>query len=95
MFNRNTALLTLLPLLGACTVGLAGSEDQDTAPTPPVPEQVVAVAAPNQDVMAAYLRPEDNCYWYLHAGPVETTPLPLKTTDGRAICIRQEEEQSS
>ena len=49
--------------------------------------QVVAMAAPDQDVASARLLPEDNCYWYEHRGPVETTLLPLRTRNGNPICM--------
>lgn len=53
-----------------------------------VPEAVVAAAAPSQNLQAVMLREEDGCYWYRHSGPVETTFLPLRTREGRTICIR-------
>lgn len=72
-----------LAILGGCTdvVG-SGEKDPDI-----IPEQVAAVAAPYQDVSTARLLPRDGCYWYLHHGPVETTLLPLRTIDGRPICV--------
>ena len=57
-------------------------------PYRPLPEQVAALAAPNQDLATARLRPEDNCYWYMHSGPVEDTLLPLRTTRGNPICVK-------
>lgn len=78
------SLLTSLTL-GACT-------DVPTASGPgylnPVPENIVALAGPNQDLNAVRLLPEDGCLWYRHAGPVETTMLPLRTPDGRPICTK-------
>jgi hypothetical protein len=53
-----------------------------------VPDSVLAVAAPHQDLETARLREADGCYWYRHVGPVETTPLPLRTIEGRPICAR-------
>ena len=72
-----------LAILGGCTdvVG-SGEKDPDI-----IPEQVAALAAPYQDVSTARLLPRDGCYWYLHHGPVETTLLPLRTIDGRPICV--------
>ncbi|MGD9295272.1 MAG: hypothetical protein PVI41_10360 [Roseobacter sp.] len=65
------------------------------APTPPtntpvanLPEAVIAMAAPNQDLSTVRVLPEDGCYWYLHRNPVETTLLPLRNTAGRPICTR-------
>jgi hypothetical protein len=77
---------SLALVLGACS----SSYDQrgrETAPAKaPVPEAVVQIAAPYQDLTTARLRAEDGCYWYLHSGPVETTLLPLRTVEGRPIC---------
>jgi hypothetical protein len=65
------------------------------AATPPtnttvanLPEAVVAMAAPNQNLSTVRVMPEDGCYWYLHRNPVETTLLPLRNTAGRPICTR-------
>lgn len=65
------------------------------AATPPtnqpianLPEAIVAMAAPNQDLSTVRVLPEDGCYWYLHRNPVETTLLPLRNTAGRPICSR-------
>lgn len=57
-----------------------------------VPEGVLAIAAPFQDLERVVLLEEDNCYWYSHAGPVETTLLPLRTKEGRPICAASPEE---
>lgn len=53
-----------------------------------LPEDIAALAAPNQNLSTARLLPEDGCYWYSHQGPVETTLLPLRTREGRPICTR-------
>lgn len=53
-----------------------------------LPEEVIAMAAPHQDLSSARILPEDGCYWYSHAGPVETTLLPLRTKSGNPICTR-------
>ncbi|MDD9976393.1 MAG: hypothetical protein OXQ30_01475 [Boseongicola sp.] len=55
-----------------------------------LPEDVVALAAPNQNLQAVKLLEEDGCYWYEHDGPVETTLLPLLSKRGRHICLQQE-----
>ena len=82
---------TLALALGAC----AGVIPEPVTPEPvvqgPSPEeqmleQVKARAAPNQNVQSAYLRDDDNCYWFKYAGPVETTDLPLLTPEGRHLC---------
>jgi len=60
-----------------------------------VPEQVAALAAPNQDLSAVRLMPEDGCYWYRHKGPVETTLLPLRSKDGSPICVSVTPEEEA
>lgn len=54
-----------------------------------LPEAVANLAASGQDLSRVALVEDDNCYWYAHDGPVETTLLPLRTNDGRPICVRQ------
>lgn len=51
-----------------------------------LPEGVLAIVATNQDLTAVKIEPSDGCYVYRHVGPVETTFLPLLTSDGRPIC---------
>ncbi len=53
-----------------------------------LPEEVLAIAAPHQDLTSVRVQPEDGCYWYQWIGPVETTYLPVRTADGRPICTR-------
>lgn len=76
-----------LALAGCATTGDPTTVVNDGFLTE-LPESVLAVAAPGQDLTAVMLMPEDGCYWYRHRGPVETTMLPLLTTSGRAICTR-------
>ena len=71
---------TLL-LLGAC------ASETGTPTGGDVPDAVAALAAPGQDLQSAHLRP-DGCYWYRYTGPVETTPLPLRTVEGRTLSTR-------
>lgn len=79
---------TIALALGACTQ--AG--DGGSAPViRNLPESIVAIAAPNQDLTSVRLLPEDGCYWYRHTGPVETTLLPLRNVEGRPICTRPAE----
>ncbi|WP_076445118.1 hypothetical protein [Roseivivax lentus] len=80
MKTKCLAALSAALLLGAC------AEMSDGAPVTPLPEAVVAIAAPYQDLTTARLRSEDGCYWYSHAGPVETTLIPLRTAAGNPIC---------
>ncbi len=51
-----------------------------------LPEQVIELAAPNQNLNAVKILEEDGCYWYQHDGPVETTLLPLVSKRGQHIC---------
>ena len=74
--------------LGACAAPFGTAMDGAAPNGAAVPEEVVAMAAPYQDVSSARLMPEDGCYWYRHVGPVETTMLPLRTVGGRPICTR-------
>lgn len=60
-----------------------------------LPEGVLAIAAPNQDLSAVKIDPVDGCYVYRHVGPVETTFLPLRTTQGRPICSRPPEQAAA
>lgn len=78
--------------LGACDAAMTQTSNQPTGFIEVLPEQVVALAAPNQNLQAVQLRPEDGCYWYRYSGPVETTMLPLRTVDGRPICTRPRAE---
>ncbi|RKF16208.1 hypothetical protein D6850_01170 [Roseovarius spongiae] len=55
-----------------------------------VPENIKEMAAPSQDLTSVRVAPEDGCLWYLYAGPVETTWLPLRTRDGRPICTAKD-----
>jgi hypothetical protein len=59
-----------------------------------LPERVVALAAPYQDLTAVKIDPADGCYVYRHVGPVETTFLPLRATNGRPICTRAPGEEA-
>ncbi|WP_439109284.1 hypothetical protein [Lentibacter sp.] len=51
-----------------------------------VPEEVLSIAAPNQNLGALRINPVDGCFEYQHIGPVETTFLPLRTKTGNPIC---------
>jgi hypothetical protein len=91
------ALMLKQKMMVAATLSLtAGCAIQPTGPgdvadqRDNVPEAVVAMAAPDQDVATARLLPEDGCYWYEHSGPVETTLLPLRTANGNRICTSRE-----
>ncbi|MEM6372024.1 MAG: hypothetical protein AAF727_04505 [Pseudomonadota bacterium] len=82
MFPSRAALFVAALTLAACDEQFAGGGFTQ------LPENIVEIAGPNQDLSTARLREEDNCYWYQHAGPVETTPLPLRNREGRPICVQ-------
>jgi len=77
-----------LLMTAACAVQ---NSDGTVSVASTVPEAVAQVAGPNQDLSFVELRESDNCYWYRHRGPVETTMLPLRTRQGRHICVQREE----
>ena len=81
--KKSLALLMSLSILGGCQG--AGTF------IPDLPEQVVQLAAPNQNLSAVTLLEEDNCYWYRHDGPVESTLLPLLSQRGAHICVQATE----
>ena len=78
--------------LGVATLALGGCASFGPTGEPglsadgSVPEEVLAMAAPYQNLGAIEFRPEDGCYWYWHDGPVEMTLLPLRTPAGNPIC---------
>ncbi|MBV7408112.1 hypothetical protein [Maritimibacter sp. DP1N21-5] len=90
---RPILALAALPLvLAACETGTM-TATQPGATTPGgLPENVLSLAAPYQDVNSARLDEVTGCYSYLHRGPVESTYLPLRTIDGRPICARAPED---
>ncbi|MCB1368903.1 MAG: hypothetical protein KDK00_14145 [Rhodobacteraceae bacterium] len=82
-------------LSGLIAVSLAACEPYETTGTDPsdqfikaLPEGVLAIAAPKQDLTAVRIDPSDGCYVYRYVGPVETTFLPLRTLNGSPICSR-------
>lgn len=86
MSVQRLGLITAMALLTGCAVANAPATDPDTGFLEDLPEGVLAVAAPYQNLRAVRISPEDGCYWYLHDGPVESTLLPLRTTRGNPIC---------
>lgn len=83
-------------LCGAALVLLAAcGAVQNTKSTPSdaflkeLPEGVLAIAAPYQDLNAVRINPTDGCFVYRYRGPVETTFLPLRSVNGNPICTRQ------
>jgi len=86
---------TRIWLAGCAVLAVAACADMQASENAPndgvlaqVPDGVLAIAAQNQDLTAVRVDPEDGCYTYRYAGPVETTFLPLRTEDGRPICSR-------
>jgi hypothetical protein len=80
-----------LPPLGALLLGACATTDQSgSQKIGSVPEAVLELAGPNQNLATARIREEDGCYWYEHNGPVEKTLLPLRTANGNPICAAQE-----
>lgn len=81
-------VLSALVIVGACSTAVPASGRGDAGTLAKLPEGVVEIAAPYQDLSTVRIMPDDGCYWYRHEGPVETTYLPLRTTEGRPICTR-------
>lgn len=79
-----------------CVLGilaLAACDETATGPAggpfiTPLPDRIVEIAGPNQDLTAVKVDPVDGCLVYRHVGPVETTFLPLRNKEGRPICTR-------
>ncbi|WP_071674884.1 hypothetical protein [Nioella nitratireducens] len=82
--------LSPIALLAACATTPPPPDD---APLEEVPEAVAAIADPAQNLSVVRIDPVDGCYWYQYSGPVETTFLPLRTSEGRAICTRAPEPE--
>lgn len=85
-FHKALPLLAVFGL-AACNMQTAGFQTK-------LPENVLAIAGPNQDLSSARLREADNCYWYDHKNAVETTQLPLRSTEGRHICVAKDEAEA-
>ncbi|WP_343211955.1 hypothetical protein QEZ52_20910 (plasmid) [Aliisedimentitalea scapharcae] len=86
MQKKLVTLVAALSLMAGCSEQLSGTGG--AAPkTGNLPDSVVELAAPGQDLATAHLLPQDNCYWYEHSGPVEVTLLPLRATNGGPICL--------
>jgi len=89
MLKQKIIVAVALSLTAGCAIQPTGPGDSADR-RGKVPEAVIAMAAPDQDVATARLVPEDGCYWYKHSGPVETTLLPLRTANGNPICVARE-----
>lgn len=86
------SMFVVAGLLGACTELQNELAGRDPSLLRTVPEGVIAIAAPNQNLDEVRINEADGCYEYVYRGPVETTFLPLRTPDGRPICNPKEEE---
>lgn len=91
MNYRNYLYCILAFALSACATVATETDASDNAFIDELPESVQAAAAPFQDLSRVRINPTDGCYIYQHAGPVETTFLPLRTVSGRPICTRAPE----
>ena len=88
MQKRFGPILVIVLAVTGCTAPMV---DDSAAPgIGNIPEEVAALAAPDQDLTTARFDPEDNCYWYAHSGPVETTLVPLRSTGGNPICAARQ-----
>lgn len=76
---------------GCSGTGTTGSDQIITT----LPEGVLAIAAPNQNLNAVRISPTDGCYEYRYVGAVETTFLPLRSKDGRPICSRAPDPETT
>jgi hypothetical protein len=76
------------PLLAAACTDVHSTRGPTEGFYKELPEGVLAIAATNQDLTAVRIDPADGCYVYRYVGPVETTFLPLRTTNGSPICSR-------
>lgn len=94
--NYRILLLCISPLALSACASVAPEEDaSENGFIKELPEDVLAIAAPFQDLNAVMIDPTDGCFVYRHAGPVETTFLPLRTVGGRPICTRLPEQSET
>lgn len=80
--------MCLAVLLAGCTE-MSGTNSEGHLTT--LSDNLVAIAAPYQDLTTVRINPEDGCYEYRHVGPVETTYLPLRAKAGNPLCSRPPE----
>ncbi|WBU65202.1 hypothetical protein [Paracoccus aerodenitrificans] len=85
MAKRYTILAVAALITAGCTARSPENVEEALQPDA-IPPQVLAIAGPNQDLSTAEFEPSDGCYWYYHAGQVETTRVPLRAANGNQIC---------
>ena len=85
MQKRTAAIAVTLLVTAGCAARTVESGAAETS-LYPIPDAVVAIAGPDQDLTTATLVAEDDCYWYYHVGPVERTLVPLRAANGNHIC---------
>jgi len=96
MKARMIGAIASLVVLSACSAsGINVNGGTNSGFIDDLPEAVIVMAAPFQDLEAVRLLPEDGCYWYRHVGPVETTMLPLRTVRGNKICTQPRPEPTT
>ena len=71
--------------VSACesTVNQASSSN-----TRPASQELAKLAAPGQDLSRVRVDPATGCYFYRYRGPIETSYLPVRTSNGNPICTR-------
>ena len=92
MKNYQTISATLAFLLTAACAAPVPEDDGLPGLPVEVTEELAAMVDSTQSLASVRILPEDGCYWYRYSGPVETTYLPLRTTEGRRICSEQAAE---
>jgi len=84
-------------VFGLAAMSLAGCETYEGGAAAPggefiatLPQGVLDIVSPAQDLTAVRIDPTTGCYIYRYQGPVETTYLPLRTQNGNPICTRRQ-----
>lgn len=88
MIKCGRGSVCLVVLLAGCTE-LSGTNSEGHLTN--LSDNLIAIAAPYQDLSTVRINPEDGCYEYRHVGPVETTYLPLRAKAGNPLCSRPPE----
>ena len=86
--NRTVMVMSSVLFTAGCAASAITPSGREAARDAERAAAIAALAAPGQNVASARLLPQDNCYWYEHTGPVETTLLPLVNVDGQPICLQ-------